>query len=125
MESIDSRIQQDLAEQSVWRRRLWRVDGKEWRIVQPTDVQVQQSLLALERSDVADDAVATGDRPGHGSVVPVDGVPVGLVDVLLSGSDVRFDRVADARRRLRSGAAPTDEDLASRVVGRLVCDRLR
>jgi hypothetical protein len=33
--------------------------------------------------------------------------------------------MADAKMRLVGGRQPTDDDLARRLVGRLVCDRLR
>ena len=38
---------------------------------------------------------------------------------------IRDDRMAEARQRLEAGEQPSAEDLAQRMVGRLVCDRLR
>ncbi len=38
---------------------------------------------------------------------------------------VRADRVAAGRARLVDGHAPSSDDLARKLVGRLVCDRLR
>jgi hypothetical protein len=38
---------------------------------------------------------------------------------------MRDERLARARRRLATGEQPTAEALAQRMVGRLVCDRLR
>jgi hypothetical protein len=87
--------------------------------MQPSDAQVERSITALERA-------AT---PGRTAVVdrserPED-LPAGLVDRLSSGPVVRLDRVAAARAWLAQGATPTPEDVAGKLVGRLVCDRLR
>ncbi len=38
---------------------------------------------------------------------------------------IRDDRLAEVRLRLEAGEQPSAEDLAQRMVGRLVCDRLR
>ena len=86
--------------------------------MQPTDVQVQASIEALR---------------SNRSRVPIEGsrrrdpesVPVGLLDTLGSVPALREDRVAAARRRLAEGSIPSDQDLAGRMVGRIVCDRLR
>jgi hypothetical protein len=78
---------------------------------------VEQSLRALERGD-AIEPIDT-DAPAHGASVE------GLVQLLSNGSAVRLERMVDARMRLAAGMQPTDDDLASRMVGRLVCDRLR
>jgi hypothetical protein len=52
-------------------------------------------------------------------------VPDGLVELLAGASLIRDDRLAEARQRLESGDQPTADALAQRMVGRLVCDRLR
>lgn len=83
--------------------------------MQPTEIQVQRSLQALEAGGQSD------------PVEPYDGeaVPDGLVEFLADSSGMRLERMADARMRLASGTQPTADDLAERMVGRLVCDRLR
>jgi hypothetical protein len=83
--------------------------------MQPTDHQVEQSLAALRRAGT-DAATAAGVR--------LD-LPEGLLELLRSSPPIRLDRMADAKMRLVGGRQPTDDDLARRLVGRLVCDRLR
>ena len=86
--------------------------------MQPTDIQVQRSLAAL--------------REDGGPLLPEDEhelvteqLPSGLVERIESSPAVRPDRLAEARLRLETGEVPTADDLANRMVGRLVCDRLR
>jgi hypothetical protein len=86
--------------------------------MQPTELQVQRSLQALNADD----------HGGHGQPAPPDhgdDIPAGLVDVLARVAPVRPERVDAARRSLDTGEGPSAEALASRMVGRLVCDRLR
>lgn len=85
-------------------------------VMQPTEQQVQRSLAALR--------AAGTERTARGSTIYVD-VPDGLLDLLLSSPPLRLDRMAEAMRRLAGGQQPSDDDLARRLVGRLVCDRLR
>ena len=84
--------------------------------MQPTDIQVQRSLAALE--DGSHDS-------GNDDVPSPRDVPSGLVEELGAAPPLRPDRMLDARLRLEAGEEPTPDDLADRVVGRLVCDRLR
>lgn len=84
--------------------------------MQPTEVQVQRSLAALRAGDVSSEAAA-------GTALAE--VPAAVHEVLASAPDVRSERLEAARRRLDGGLAPTDEELAGRMVGRIVCDRLR
>jgi hypothetical protein len=95
--------------------------GKGGSTVQPTEIQVQRSLRALEVEVGLDGDGGTATLVGTGST----DVPTGLVDLLVDVPAVRLERVADARMRLVSGQQPTAADLAGRMVGRLVCDRLR
>ncbi len=90
--------------------------------MQVTETQVQRSLRALE-ADEGDGgaAVATVAAPD----APVESLPAGLVERLTGSSAIRTDRLEEARRRLESGEQPSAEALAQRMVGRLVCDRLR
>ena len=93
--------------------------------MQVTELQVQRSLQALTGSEVAPTA-ETGVALSP-ATPPDDAAacPAGLVEHLVRSSAIRDDRLAEARQRLESGEQPTAEDLAQRMVGRLVCDRLR
>ena len=51
--------------------------------------------------------------------------PTGLLELLRDTPALRLQAVADARMRLAGGVHPTADDLADRMVGRLVCDRIR
>ena len=84
--------------------------------MQPTDLQVQRSLDALRSAEVdgAADTASSGVE-----------VPDGLLEAVAGSPAVRVDRLDEARRRLAQGEAPSDEELAGRMVGRIVCDRLR
>ena len=84
--------------------------------MQVTELQVQQSLRALTEQPTS------GDRQPKPAVGEL---PAGLVERLAGASAVRDDRLAEARERLETGEQPTADDLAGRMVGRLVCDRLR
>jgi hypothetical protein len=93
--------------------------------MQPTDVQVERTLAALQDApqDLQPGRSSGGiDRDALGDVL--DDLPEGLLDGLGSGPSLRPDRLAEARGRLATGVAPTDDELANRIVGRLVCDRL-
>jgi hypothetical protein len=84
--------------------------------MQPTDQQVERSLAALRG--------AHGEHGSRAASIYID-VPEGVFDLLLASPPLRLDRMAEAMRRLAGGPQPTDDDLARRLVGRLVCDRLR
>ncbi len=83
--------------------------------MQVSELQVQRSLEAL-----ADPA-----RRPVGSPHDLSGLPVGLVERLSGTPAIRHDRVEEARHHLETDGPPTAEALAQRMVGRLVCDRLR
>ena len=88
--------------------------------MQPTNEQVERSLAALRAS-----LQGRGD-PGP-SVVP-DGhasLAEDLARILARLPATRPERVDAARRRLESGEQPSADEVADRLVGRLVCDRLR
>ncbi len=108
--------------------------------MQPTRTQVQRSLDALERSptELTASGHGYGGTPGFGAAAPQDresgepgeteaiaDIPAGLVERLAGARQVRVDRIDEARLRLRAGDEPTADDVADRLVGRLVCDRLR
>ena len=83
--------------------------------MQVTELQVQRSIEAL-----------TGQaRPSDGCAHDPSGLPAGLVEALSGMPAIRVDRVEEARHHLETDAAPSAEALAQRMVGRLVCDRLR
>ena len=86
--------------------------------MQVTELQVQRSLQALT-DHASDETDPTASQPRS------DGVPEGLVERLAEAPAVRDDRLAEARERLETGERPSADDLAGRMVGRLVCDRLR
>jgi hypothetical protein len=95
--------------------------------MQPTESQVQRSLAALRAATACPDGPddrrerATGTREvDHAPEVPDE-----VLERLRAEPAVRPDRLAAARRRLAVGDVPSDEALAERMVGRLVCDRLR
>lgn len=85
--------------------------------MQVTELQVQRSLQAL--TDHASDDTGPTAEPSSGHV------PDGLVERLAGAPAVRDDRLAEACERLETGEGPSADDLAGRMVGRLVCDRLR
>jgi hypothetical protein len=85
--------------------------------MQPTSEQVERSLADLRHRP--DDVEV---RSSHGEV---DLVSDEVSAVLSLMPAIRSDVVDRARRRLDAGEQPTDDELAAKVVGRLVCDRLR
>jgi hypothetical protein len=98
--------------------------------MQPTEQQIQRSLEALRtdgtRRGGAD--LRSGDVffAGRGDeLCRLDDVPTEVFARLLEAPLVRADRLEQARRRLARGDTPTAEDLATRMIGRLLCDRLR
>jgi hypothetical protein len=84
--------------------------------MQVTEIQVQRSLAALQAAEGEGDRADGDDEPE---------LPEGLLDLLTDVPPIRLERMADAKMRLASGQHPSDDDLAGRLVGRLVCDRLR
>ena len=92
--------------------------------MQPTDVQVERTLAALQDAPSEPRGARTSgiDREALDGVL--DDLPDGLLDGLGAGPSLRPDRLEEARGRLATGVAPTDDELANRIVGRLVCDRL-
>jgi hypothetical protein len=91
--------------------------------MQVTELQVQQSLRALAAAEI--DPTIAPIRPGHADLHPPTLLPEGLLEQLAGLPTIRDERLARARHRLEQGEQPTAEALAQRMVGRLVCDRLR
>jgi hypothetical protein len=82
--------------------------------MQPTQEQVRRSMQAL-----------CSERPTPEPMQSDATVPEEAFDCMAQLPTVRADRVAQARERMASGTVLTSEELAEKVVGRLVCDRLR
>jgi hypothetical protein len=83
--------------------------------MQPSELQVERSIAALRR-----DPKAVAGFPAALADLPFD-----LVEHIGARPAVRQDRVDAVRARLAEGAEPTAADVATKLVGRLVCDRLR
>jgi len=93
--------------------------------MQPTDVQVQRTLAALE-VDPADHGVSKAGRiPRDTLEILLSELPTGLLEDLEVKPSVRSEHLERARSRLAHGDSPSDDELAGLIVGRLVCDRLR
>lgn len=88
--------------------------------MQPTQMQVERSLAALREGERVDEVV---DEPAL--ISAAGDLPAELFEELERTPPVRADRLAEARQRLAAGDQPDATALASRMVGRLVCDRLR
>jgi hypothetical protein len=97
--------------------------------MQPTRNQVEHSLAALATTEpprATIDGFATSEAPARRLAADVIGsLPAGLLEALERTVDVRWDRLEGARARLEHGDELTADELADRIVGRLVCDRLR
>jgi hypothetical protein len=93
--------------------------------MQPTDVQVQRTLAALE-VDLADHRDTPAPRITRDTLeIALAGLPDGLMDGLAGVAPVRTERLAEAVERMEHGEPLSSDELADRIVGRLVCDRLR
>jgi len=95
--------------------------------MRPSDEQVRRSLAALRRAEEAERRAAAeqaeregGDQPAREPTV----LPPDVLERLLATPIIRPDAVERGRSRLASGDLEAD-DLAGKVIGRLVCDRLR
>ena len=94
--------------------------------MQPTDVQVARTLAALEDGiALHQGAVVSGRIPRDTLELMLGELPEGLMAGLEEDDSVRPDRLAEARARIAQGDEPSSDELADRIVGRLVCDRLR
>jgi hypothetical protein len=82
--------------------------------MQVTQDQVRRSMLALRAA-----------VPAEPAPTPRPAVPSDALDRVSNLPEIRQERVDEAIARLAAGSAPTSEELADRVIGRMVCDRLR
>ena len=96
--------------------------------MQPTRIQVEQSLAALAEGtghpDHASGVRSAATDPAQVAVA-IDSLPAGLLAQLEQTIDIRPDRLDRAREHLAHLDELTATELADRIVGRLVCDRLR
>lgn len=86
--------------------------------MQPSALQVERCLRVLR-------APAGVEPPSGSRVVIVEEVPTEALRRLAGTPLLRRERLEQARRRLFAADRPSAEDIADRLVGRLVCDRLR
>jgi hypothetical protein len=94
--------------------------------MQPTDVQVERTLAALKVEIAGLPAPSTSGRiPRDTLRILLDELPDGLLEDLEDRGSIREDRLEMARDRLEHGDSPSSDEIAGRIVGRLVCDRLR
>ena len=84
--------------------------------MQVTKTQVARSIEALKRQN---GKVATGSR------CEPEAMPDELVEVLAALPTIRRERTDDVRTRLADGTLPSADELAEKLIGRLICDRLR
>ena len=93
--------------------------------MQPTNLQVTRSLEALASAGSDDESMAFGGTTTL--LVSPDDLHIRDEVVAELGDDpvIRPDRLEEARQRLAAGDQPSADDLADRMVGRFVCDRLR
>ncbi|MCU0270861.1 MAG: hypothetical protein MUF83_19755 [Acidimicrobiales bacterium] len=91
--------------------------------MQPTELQVQRTLAALRDGPV----ISTSSCPvAHDAVDQIlQQLPSEVFSAIQEAPSVRRDRLDEAVERLARGVWPTPDQLADRMVGRLVCDRLR
>ncbi len=90
--------------------------------MQPTETQVERSLAALRASRTEVDR--SGEPRGSAEIARMD-LPDGLIERLTAEPAVRSDRLEEAKHRLDASELPDADALATKLVGRLVCDRLR
>ena len=90
--------------------------------MQPTNVQVERTLAALR---VGAPGSGGGSIPRDTLEIVLQELPDGLLADLEDAPVVRTDRCAEARDRMVHGEGLSSDELADRIVGRLVCDRLR
>ena len=91
-------------------------------VMQCTNTQVLRSMEALREQPVetADAVERVVDRTDASPVTTE------IVERLSSMSPIRQDRLEEVRSRLEDGSLlPSVDEVAEKLVGRLVCDRLR
>ncbi len=85
--------------------------------------------MKLSESQIRTSLRALRDEPSVEPTVPVPlSIELLTAEVLEHQAElprVRVERVAAVRARMEAGRSPSSDDLARKMVGRLVCDRLR
>jgi hypothetical protein len=95
----------------------------------PTNRQVECTLAALAKAPTRS-RVSTAIAPLHlaANHSGLDQLPDGLLErlaLLEPETPGRHDYLAKVSDRLEHGDRPTSDQLANRIVARMVCDRLR
>ena len=96
-----------------------------------SDDQVIRSLAALEAetAGAGEEHVPKDehdhDHRGHEHDHEDEVVQPAVAAALRGAPKVRASEVARVRARLEDGQSPTADDVATKLIGRLVCDRLR
>lgn len=95
--------------------------------MQPTELQVERSLAALQGPEAPGTVgeVISSASMGAGPGSPSPEVPADVRRRVDEVPELRVERLEEARRRLEVGEQPSADALARRMVGRIVCDRLR
>jgi hypothetical protein len=93
--------------------------------MQPTRNQVEQSLAALARTPGGETIGPSANYDREVMADAIDSLPAGLLAELEQTIDIRPDRLDQARAHLAQLDELSAHELADRIVGRLVCDRLR
>lgn len=86
--------------------------------MQPTEQQIQCSLEALRTPGARAFDPSAAD-------IRIEMVPHAVTLRLREEPVLRTEHLERARQRLARGDTPSAEDLAERMIGRLLCDRLR
>lgn len=89
--------------------------------MQPTETQVERSLAALITAGSEIDITSETER----SDAHADELPDGLLERIAAMPAVRPERLSEARTLVHEGTYPDADLLAQKMVGRIVCDRLR
>ncbi len=94
--------------------------------MQPTNAQVERSLDYLRTTaEVRQQDLTEALDVAQGDELTMADLPAGLLERIEQAPDVRNERIAEAQARFAAGEQPDADTLAARMVGRLVCDRLR
>jgi hypothetical protein len=94
--------------------------------MQLTKDQFHQTLVALTVGRPAEpERTPPGAVPRNAVSKALRALPAGLLADLERTVDIRSDRLDAARARLLHVDDLSADELADRIVGRLVCDRLR
>jgi hypothetical protein len=91
-------------------------------------MQLRTEQVERTLADLRDRSLHEVDRATDSDELPddeSDPVSSAVAERLSEMPAIRPEAIARARRHLEEGKHPSDDELAWRVIGRLVCDRLR